>query len=349
MLMYKRTFAYHFENWYETYRAPRVREVTKAFYGTALAHIRNDPIGDMELKKIKRKDMQEFFNRFGATRRKTTVLDLKGLINGCFSDAVHDGIIKINPVARVEVVSVENTWSNQQLKEIREAKKWMEIDEYKKLKLFVISMLNISFQKNEMETIQIKKANEVILEVKARQYPTQMVLMVIYIAMKTGARFSEILGLTKADYDFQKNILNIDKTWDYKYNNTFTLTKNTASVRKVVVDKEFTIVMKNYLYWLENFEVEINQGALLVKGKQHVHNSVFNGLLRKIFNILGIEPITLHKLRHTHASILIASGISIQVVAKRLGHNDTNMVQTTYGHLLDSVEEEENEKIMDFI
>ena len=39
-------------------------------------------------------------------------------------------------------------------------------------------------------------------------------------------------------------------------------------------------------------------------------------------------------------------GISLQVVAKRLGHTDTSMVQRVYGHLLQSTETNENNKIM---
>lgn len=78
-------------------------------------------------------------------------------------------------------------------------------------------------------------------------------------------------------------------------------------------------------------------------------NGTINLFLREIFNKLNIEPISLHKLRHTQASILIAQKVSLQVVAKRLGHTDTSMIQRIYGHLLESVEEEENKKLLELI
>ncbi len=345
----KITFSSYLEEWYETYKEPKVRLVTQQAYRIAIKHINNDPIGSMEFKKISRKDMQEFFNRFGITRRKTTVLDFKGLINSCFVDAMHDGFIKINPVARIEIVSIESTWNPAQLREIREEKKWLEISEYKKFKMYVISLLNLSFQQSEKIPLDLKNNNKTAYKLNAKNYPTQMTLMVIYVAMKTGARFSEILGITKEDYDFENNSLFVEKTWDYRFLKTFTMTKNTSSIREIPLDKEFSIVLKNYLHWVDKYDIVLNQGALFVKDKEQVHNSVFNDLLRKIFDVLQIEPITLHKLRHTHASILIASGISLQVVAKRLGHADTNMIQRVYGHLLESVEEKENEKVLELI
>ena len=58
----------------------------------------------------------------------------------------------------------------------------------------------------------------------------------ILIAAKTGLRFAEVLGLTPADFDFERQLLNVDKTWDYKGGGGFKPTKTGSSVRKVTID-----------------------------------------------------------------------------------------------------------------
>ena len=49
-----------------------------------------------------------------------------------------------------------------------------------------------------------------------------------------------------------------------------------------------------------------------------------------------IEPIGIHGLRHTYASLSAMSGVPLLVIAKNLGHADTRMVDRHYGHLAPS-------------
>ena len=58
----------------------------------------------------------------------------------------------------------------------------------------------------------------------------------ILLVAKTGIRFSEALGLTPSDFDFSHQYIIINKTWDYKENTGFALTKNKSSIRKVQID-----------------------------------------------------------------------------------------------------------------
>ena len=54
----------------------------------------------------------------------------------------------------------------------------------------------------------------------------------------------------------------------------------------------------------------------------------------------GVKRINIHDLRHSHASNLIASGVNIVAVSKRLGHSDINMTLKTYTHLMNKSEDE---------
>jgi len=48
----------------------------------------------------------------------------------------------------------------------------------------------------------------------------------------------------------------------------------------------------------------------------------------------GIERITLHEARHTHATLLLKAGVPIHVVTQRLGHSSVAFTLTQYGHVL---------------
>jgi integrase len=49
---------------------------------------------------------------------------------------------------------------------------------------------------------------------------------------------------------------------------------------------------------------------------------------------IGVSRISLHSLRHTHASQLITSGMDVLTVSRRLGHGSAAITLSVYGHLL---------------
>jgi integrase len=51
---------------------------------------------------------------------------------------------------------------------------------------------------------------------------------------------------------------------------------------------------------------------------------------------LGLPHVSLHTLRHTHASMLITSGMDILTISRRLGHSSAAITLGVYGHLISS-------------
>ncbi|GHN16396.1 site-specific integrase [Lactobacillus delbrueckii] len=162
--------------------------------------------------------------------------------------------------------------------------------------------------------------------------------MILLIA-KTGLRFSEALGLTKEDIDLEQQTINVDKTWDYKsYTGSFKPTKNASSVRKVPIDWKLAMQLNQVIQDLPNGEP--------IFAQKRVFNSTVNNLLKKHCEELNIPVISVHGLRHTHASLLLFAGVSIASVAKRLGHADMTTTQQTYLHIIQELENKDNTKIM---
>lgn len=160
----------------------------------------------------------------------------------------------------------------------------------------------------------------------------------IFIIAKTGMRFSEALALTPKDFDFSHQSQIVNKTWDYKGNGGFLPTKNKSSVRKIQLDWQTIIKFSELIKDLPEDE------PIFVKGS--VYNSTVNDRLEKYCKGLGIPVISIHGLRHTHASLLLFAGVSIASVARRLGHASMTTTQKTYIHIIQELENRDIDLVM---
>lgn len=161
---------------------------------------------------------------------------------------------------------------------------------------------------------------------------------IIYLAAKTGCRFAEIIAITPNDINFNKQYIDINKTYDYKEHVGFKKTKTATSVRKVPIDWKTTLKLSNLVMGLPP-----NEPFLLLG--QKIYNSTINDLLEKKCLDAGIPVISMHALRHTHGSVLLAQGISIASISKRLGHKNISTTQDIYLHVVKELEERDNEII----
>lgn len=160
----------------------------------------------------------------------------------------------------------------------------------------------------------------------------------ILLVAKTGMRFSEALALTPKDFDLSHQMLTVSKTWNYKGNGGFLPTKNLSSMRKIQLDWQTVMQFSSLIKDLPENE------PIFVKEK--VYNSTLNDILARHCISTGIPVISIHGLRHTHASLLLFAGVSIASVARRLGHASMTTTQKTYLHIIQELESKDIDIIM---
>ena len=160
----------------------------------------------------------------------------------------------------------------------------------------------------------------------------------ILLVAKTGMRFSEALALTPKDFDFAHQTLSISKTWDYKDKGGFQPTKNKSSVRKIQIDWQTVIQFSELVKDLPEDK------PIFVNSK--VYNSTVNDILSRHCKEAKIPEISIHGLRHTHASLLLFAGVSIASVARRLGHSSMTTTQKTYLHIIQELENKDVDLVM---
>ena len=69
-------------------------------------------------------------------------------------------------------------------------------------------------------------------------------------------------------------------------------------------------------------------------------------VLERHCNRAKISVISVHGLRHTHASVLLLAGVSIASVARRLGHSSMTTTQKTYLHIIRELENQDIDLVM---
>lgn len=161
----------------------------------------------------------------------------------------------------------------------------------------------------------------------------------ILLVAKTGMRFSEALAITPGDFDFARQTLSISKTWDYKGESGFLPTKNKSSVRKIQIDWQIVVKFSELIKGLP-------EDQPIFVGESKIYNSTVNDALTRHCRECGISEISIHGLRHTHASLLLFAGVSIASVARRLGHASMTTTQKTYLHIIQELENKDVDLVM---
>jgi len=265
--------------------------------------------GEIPLSLITATSYQQILNSYAETHSKLTVSCFHKQIHACLLDAVDEQIIDIDPTRKA--INTGRSYEKEKIK-------CLDYDEWKTLVLATFNTSNLRDQ-------------------------------IIYIAAVTGLRYAEVLGLTWDNVDFQKNNLTVDKTWDYKYHKGFIATKNESSKRKIDIDDNTVVMLRNLFAQTAKID-EIDDARVFqyTEGKQ-LYSANINRYLSQRCDDLGIRKISFHSLRHTHASILLYQGVSLMAVSRRLGHSNTATTQNIYIHIIKEMENKERQLILQIL
>lgn len=170
------------------------------------------------------------------------------------------------------------------------------------------------------------------------EYVDELAYYVFFNVMYyTGARKGELLALTWADIDFEKNEINIDKT---EYQRQITSPKKKASTRKLLMPF-FVMDMLSKLKKDASLEAPVKSGYVVFgQFYDSFSTSTLDRRYASYIKSSGVKRILLHEFRHSHASYLIAKSVDPLVIAYRLGHSDVATTLNTYSHMYPSKQKE---------
>ena len=160
-----------------------------------------------------------------------------------------------------------------------------------------------------------------------------------HLVAHTGMRRGEVLGLRWGDIDLGAQRLSVRQAMvSVGYEVSISDVKTGTGRRSIDLDAGTVAVLR---CWFELRTGErggtepLRDDLVVAKADgQRVHPDVFSQVFDRRVARLGVPAISLHDLRHTHATLLIKAGVPVKVVSERLGHANVAFTMNVYQHVL---------------
>lgn len=314
------TFEQVYNQWYEAY-SPNFKPSTKNAVQSKFKRQLLPNFGALKMKDITRSYCQDVINKM-ATQIKT-VGNMKMYANQVFEYAIKMDIRTTNPMKGAIIPKDNKEFIASEQEEAR----------------------------NYWEKSEIRKFLQIV---KQDCIPRDHLLF--HLLIYTGGRKGEILALRWSDIDFKNKTISLSKTLFHNKGGFISLTSKTAASRRVLSLDDTTINLikkhlreqkKRQLAALDSKESEM----LFTRDDDTtpIRLAYPNDKLKEIVTAHDLHLITVHGLRHTHASLLFEAGASIKEVQERLGHSDIQMTMNIYTHVTKTIKEKTADRFEKFM
>lgn len=192
---------------------------------------------------------------------------------------------------------------------------------------------------------QIKHFLKVASNSKTRYF------MVFHLALATGMRQGEILGLRWSDVDFDRGIISVRQTLSHDGKKLKTGAKTKTSLRSISIDPKTVQLLQKHRRGIlserlhAGSEYEDNDLVICtINGKPCSPRNI-SRIWYELLKKSELPRLTFHDLRHTHASLLLKNNEHPKVVSERLGHSKIQITIDLYSHLFPNMQEEAAHKL----
>lgn len=301
------------EDWFESRKTKVQPETYERDYMLYNNYVK-EKFKNAELQKINSLAIQRYFNELREENLSPATMKLiLSIVRQVFQKAKDFNIIKENPVNSIDIPKEKN----------------------KRLKVWNKDQIDLFFREAKS------------MRVGQRYYIGYV------IALYTGLRRGEILGLKWSDIDFDNNLIYIRRTLSSQHKVFKERTKTESGTRIVSMPKVLAEILVAHR---EKLEIE----KVTYKDKYEDHDLVvctlygkpidgknFNRTFKDVATKLELPLITIHDLRHTHATALMGANIHPKLISERLGHANIGITLDIYSHILPSMQKEVANKLDD--
>lgn len=185
-----------------------------------------------------------------------------------------------------------------------------------------------------------KKELDAIFSRFDKEHDFYIPIMIMY---HTGCRIGEVLALKWEDVDLDHDVIHVHATMT-ESGVISPIPKTKSSNRYIVFSSKLHTILDERLRQQEELSYMIDRKFPLVCCRNDAKRISTSDM--RFFNMWVKEELgdgSMHSFRHTHATMLLEAGESLEMVSKRLGHSSIFMTANTYSHIL----EKRNRKMID--
>ncbi|MBP1154538.1 MULTISPECIES: site-specific integrase [unclassified Paenibacillus] len=201
-------------------------------------------------------------------------------------------------------------------------------------------------QKQELKVWTVNQANQFLEFTKNRRF-----FCVYALALSTGMRQGEILGLRWKDVNFGEKTITVSQTLTHYGKRLKSGAKTSSGERTISLPAQLIRTLtKQYEDYVtfKNTAEEFTDLDLVIFNLKN-GGTVFPANLTKHYikdvKGSGLPHISFHSLRHTHATMLIEKNINVKVISERLGHSKIGVTLDVYSHVLPSMQQAAADKL----
>ncbi len=171
------------------------------------------------------------------------------------------------------------------------------------------------------------------------------------LASLTGLRRGELLALQWPDVDLDRGLIAVQRSRVAVGYDVFEGTPKSGRARTVAIDPGTVAALRSHrsrqardrLRWGDAWQ---DLGYLFThKDGRALHPSSVSEMFKRRCSAANLVSIPFHGLRHTHATLGLAAGISPKVMAERLGHANVSITLDIYSHVLPGMQEDAAQRI----
>lgn len=314
-----------YEEWLPSYKN-RVQETTyQRTKDLFRLHIL-PKFGDKSISKITPVHCQNVINEWAV--KYTNIKQLKSYSSQIFEYAIFAELLQRNPMMNTKLPKQEK----------KESENYFSLEELK-------------------EFLEILNTEESLKHI-----------LIFQLLITTGVRKGELSALRWVDVNFEEQLLHIGKSYatirtedPNATRKTIRIQKNTKNVsseRILPIDFQTIELLK---LWKKEQAEELLQFGINTKTKnqliftyvnadgainQPLHADYSNNIMKRLEKKYKFKHVTIHGLRHTHATLLLEGGASIKETQDRLGHKNAETTLNTYSHVTEKAQRNAVEKFI---
>ena len=307
-------FLWLYDKYFDTYKKDYIRQRSREQWDYVRSKFEDFFGEERTVQSIKLDDYQSFLNSLNSKLTHKTLLTIHRTLSQVFNYAVQSGYINRNPADLARVGG----------KKDREVT-YLSIAQIEKVLDFC---RHHHFPAREGKHVQV--GTPILIEA----------------AILSGCRLGELAGLTWDYVDVEKSVFHIKRQLSTRNHRTpeFIPLKTDSSNRDIPVPH----------YLIDDMQKLHSDGDELIFYTQRnlpISTSSASRYTHRMLDKLKIDATNFHfhSFRHSHVALLLANGVDIYAISKRLGHSNIRTTMEIYSYLMDEKKDEEDKKILNVL